>query len=293
MREQPALLHDAKLEYEHIYHPAGGERPAAKPDGLSEIAGRVHVTTLIQADVLPAPGPHRIALTYRLLTSLGKKDLFVAILNANGEVQWCIGAGGPGDDSIFRADLGAIDRLFLVGSYEQDANFGSAHVSSKGGPGAYVAQLRLLDAFEWAISPTGSGKRLAIGVAADPLGFVYIAGYHEGTTSFGETTLTASSQDAFFAKINPSGSFVWAVSGGGSGRDTAGGTLLSSAGDVLVAGRYSGKATFPPLTVTNQNWADAAYVAAMDASGSFKWITSADGPGVSTYDFDVVRLEAF
>ena len=71
--------------------------------------------------------------------------------------------------------------------------------------------------------------------------------------AFGSTTLTSAGEvDAYVVKINPQGQYLWAVRGGGDGRDVASALALDGAGHVLITGYFDGRtAAFGTTTLAN------------------------------------------
>ena len=62
---------------------------------------------------------------------------------------------------------------------------------------------------------------------------------------FGSTMLTSSGlQDIYIAKIDPSGSFLWAVKVGGIDKDNGKGIYSDHAGNSYVTGNFRGTADF-------------------------------------------------
>ena len=75
-------------------------------------------------------------------------------------------------------------------------------------------------ALSWAVKAGGGrwdGNDYARGIAVDSSGNAYISGQLGYRSSFGSTTLTANTgNEIFIAKLSSSGSWQWAVHGGGS-----------------------------------------------------------------------------
>jgi len=108
-------------------------------------------------------------------------------------------------------------------------------------------------------------------IALDGLGGVYLAGSFDTTIDFnpGADTFaltSAGALDAFVWKLDTSGNFVWAGQMGGTSLDFARGIAADGAGNIFVAGNFSGTADFDP------------------GAGTYN-LTSAGG-----YDFFVAKL---
>ena len=94
-------------------------------------------------------------------------------------------------------------------------------------------------------------------IAVDSAGNNYVAGRYSGTVDFDPThtnpaaILTStpadpdqSPEDAFVAKYDTAGNFVWVVSLGGGGDDDAKGVAVDAAGNVSVTGYFANTAAF-------------------------------------------------
>lgn len=115
----------------------------------------------------------------------------------------------------------------------------------------------------------GSVADSIAGVAVDAQGYVYLAGY---TSSPEFPTVSAfqgtrSGQDAFVAKLHPSGmSLVFCTFLGGSGEDGAGSLALDAAGDLYVTGYTRGG--FPTTSGAFKTAGSGAFVAKMSSDGT-------------------------
>src|SRR5262245_3238786 len=151
---------------------------------------------------------------------------------------------------------------------------------------AFRPQLELLEdrstpAAGWATStltPT-NGSDPGVSIALDTAGNSYISGYFAGTTYFGSTSLTsdAASIDAYIAKLDPAGNFLWARRIGGAGTDYAWDVTVDPAsGEIYATGQFTGTVPFGSTTLTSVADADV-YIARLDTSGNFQWVKRAGG----------------
>ena len=119
----------------------------------------------------------------------------------------------------------------------------------------------------------------ATGAAADGTGNAYIAGYTASTDFPTRNPLQASSgggaNDAFVAKIDPTGSLVYATYLGGADDDGAQAIAVDGAGNAYVTG-YTLSTNFPtanalqPMNATKANCVSSgdAFVAKLDPAGA-------------------------
>jgi len=120
----------------------------------------------------------------------------------------------------------------------------------------------------------GPGNDFATGIAIDPSGNAYIAGYTTSVsfpvTSAGfQKSFGGGFQDAFVAKLNPSGSgLIYGTYLGGTGNDVANGIAVDAAGEAYVVG-YTDSANFPTRSpiYANAGGQGDAFVAKLTPAG--------------------------
>jgi hypothetical protein len=133
----------------------------------------------------------------------------------------------------------------------------------------------------WAVSNLGSGTFSQLPALSQPdtAGNLYLTGYFTGSATFGSTTLNASTESTYVAKVDPNGNFLWAEQlGGAPGNTFWDGIALDGGGNVYVTGNFSGTAAFGGTTLTSAGGADI-YVAKLDPNGNVLWARSAGGAG--------------
>ncbi len=207
----------------------------------------------------------------------GAVDVFVTKINPSGSAKiysTFLGGGGvDGGNGIAVDSQGNAYVTGAAGSF--DFPMMGAIQGTWGGSG---------DAFLTKIDPTGSslvystylggnGQDYATGVALDPVGNAYIVGVTFSTnfpTVNPFQAVKGSQQDAFVAKINPSGTaWVYSTYLGGNAVDEGYGIAADASGNAYVTG-YTGSSNFPlqsPLRGSNGASVDA-FVTKLNAAGS-------------------------
>jgi hypothetical protein len=108
-------------------------------------------------------------------------------------------------------------------------------------------------------------------VAVDGQGNAVVAGYFERSVDFGGGVLTsAGGADIFVAKFSSSGGHVWSRRFGGSSDEYAEGVSVDGAGDVVVAGYFSGSADFGSGVLTSAGGTDV-FLAKYSSNGAPSW----------------------
>ena len=141
------------------------------------------------------------------------------------------------------------------------------------------------------LSIGGTSSDLAMDMAVDGSGNVYVTGQFQGTMDFdpsstGTANLTAVLYgDAFVAKYDSSGNYLWAKRFGDTSSDFGKAVDVDSSGNVYVAGTFGGVVDFDPdpSTTTNLTSAgsDDVFVVKFASDGTLVW---ARGVGGSGYD---------
>lgn len=136
--------------------------------------------------------------------------------------------------------------------------------------------------FEWVKNIGGSGYESIEDIASDASGNVYVIGSFENTIQIGSTSLVSSgSYDIFFAKFDQNGNPLFAISAGGPEYDIGHSISIDNNGDILVAGIFSGTASFGGSNLVSRGVYDI-FIGKYSSTGALLWIDRAGGQG---YDF--------
>ena len=183
------------------------------------------------------------------VTSSGSRDVWIAKYTPAGALVWQGTYGGPGEDEALAVAVDGNGDVIVSGRFQQSASFGAATFTSQGGFDAFVAKYSgVTGAPVWSRAFGGVYHDAAMSVAVDGSGNAVVAGQYAYTATFDATTLTSAGfYDVFVAKLDAaSGAVGWAISGGGTGYDTAGSVTVDASGDVVLIGTYyaAGNANF-------------------------------------------------
>lgn len=216
-----------------------------------------------------------------------KQTLFIAAFlfftsGVRAQTYWAQGTGGNDVDETMDICQG-VGGIISAGYFTNKAAFGSSTTltsASVGVPDVYVAKSTSIGIVQWAVRAGGSGSDRALSVTTDASNNIYITGFYYGAAMFGSIILNSvnGSQDAFIAKLDPSGNFLWAVSAGGSMADIGNAVSIDGNGDVLVTGQFQGTATFGSTQLTSMTNPQLGipsidiFTAKYDGSGNFLWV---------------------
>jgi hypothetical protein len=119
-------------------------------------------------------------------------------------------------------------------------------------------------------------------IAVDGDDNVLFGGHSIGAVDFGDGPLApAGGSDGIVAKWSPEGKFLWASRFGDAAGQQVFGVAADSAGNVVVAGSFSGSIDLGGGPLTSAGGLDI-YVAKLDPSGKHLWSKSFNGAGDET-----------
>jgi hypothetical protein len=187
------------------------------------------------------------------LSSLGDGDVYVSKLDTGGNFRWTRQAGGLGFDNGRSIVVDASGSVFLTGDFAGTAQFGDIVLTASGEKDAFVCKLDAGGNFLWASRAGGCDDTMGMSIALDSAGNCYIAGLFSGSATFGSTTLVSQGyEDAFLARLDVDGNFIWARRAGGCDSDMGNDLSVDNAGNCLLTGGFSHSADFGPLTLTRE-----------------------------------------
>jgi hypothetical protein len=225
------------------------------------------------------------------LTSSSGSDIFVSKWDAAGNYLWAkvmIGVNiDVGYSITVDADGNVITTGYFFGTVDFDPNAGTAGLSSAGGTDIFISKLDSTGAYVWAKRIGTNAGDGGLGVVHDAAGNLFLTGYFTGTVDFdpGPGTfnlISAGASDIFVLKLDPSGSFLWAKSMGGTGGDAGLGLTLDIFDNIHVIGNFNGTADFDPgpgvHNLVSAGSSDV-FIAKLDSAGNFLEVRQIGGPG--------------
>lgn len=249
-----------------------------------DTSGNVFVAGIFNGTVDFDPGPANVELQ-----AAGSSDLFLAQYSSAGALVWAKQLEGTGSERVLSMVSGIGGQVYIAGHFEGSVDFdpgaGDLILDALGDSDVFFAQYDADGALVWAQSVGGFFYEEARGIATDRFGNVYLTGRYGETVDFdpgpGIAELdNAGINDAFFAKYDADGAFLWANSIGGDGNDIGNNIAVDSFGQVCVTGQYMNTVDFDPGNDTSNLSATGdieIFVARYTASGEFLWAGSIGG----------------
>jgi hypothetical protein len=159
------------------------------------------------------------------LTAVGKKDIFIQKLDANGNFLWAKSFGGRDYDRGTSIAVDADGNVYTTGYFIDTVDFDpgpdSMKISAVGLWDSFIQKLDANGNLLWAKSIGGNNESYSFLLAIDAKGNVYTSGNFTDSIKFdpgtGVKNLSAKGdEDVFILKYNDKGNLLWAKSFGGN-----------------------------------------------------------------------------
>lgn len=202
--------------------------------------GKLVVTGEFETQVTANGGPN--------LPSVGGKDAFLWVMDkSNGQYDWLINLGGPGDESPEGIAIGE-GNIYLTGSFTSASLFyasnpGGAVVNASTNADVFITRIdtTLRDGL-WLSRAGGAQDDSGHGICWAP-GQVVIGGEYRGTSTFqggGASISSAGGADGFTGSLDiANGDFSWVRPVGGVGEEAVWDVSIDKIGNVISTGEFS------------------------------------------------------
>lgn len=205
-------------------------------------------------------------------------SIFLLILGHQliAQGNWLRSAGGTSGEETKDAVFDSNGDLVMTGFFNGDFNTGVGTLTSSGNTDVFVMKTNDAGNPIWAVKAGGAGVDRANAIARDNAGNTYITGYFQGNATFGTINVSGGGWEAYAAKINSAGTFVWVTTFGGTFGDIGHDIAVDNNGNVIVTGEYKGTATFGPDVLTSMNSTSGTptydvFITKLDNNGNFLW----------------------
>ncbi|CUW40830.1 putative Cadherin [Magnetospirillum sp. XM-1] len=234
------------------------------------------------------------------ITSNGSYDIFVTKFASDGTYGWTKTFGGTGSDNAMDVAVVGGTNIVLIGTFNTSVNFGGTTVTDRGGGNAaYVLCLDAIGATQWVNAydaynyPASQAQGTERGYAVDSDGTsIFVSGLISGGSTVNmnpqgtasDLTSSLGGDTMFVQKLNSSGINQWAFALPFSPSSRHSILSHDAAGNVIVAGVYSGTKDFDPSVATHNlsssGGSTDTYVAKYSGvNGAYIWADSIGGAG--------------
>jgi len=197
-----------------------------------------------------------------VVTSNGGVDIFVIKFDSNGNQIWVETTGGLLDDRANSITVDKYNDVYVTGEFRDVVPFDSDTLNNYGGPNGrdiFVAKMKTNGNWVWAkrAGSKGGGDR-GNRIVSNTKGDLFVTGQFSDTAKFGGN-ITLNNTDmyqVFVAGIDTSGTWKWAIQGGGSGDDRGNGLTTYDSCYVYACGYYPSAAQFGSIPLSNYGGKD-------------------------------------
>lgn len=167
------------------------------------------------------------------LIGTGDYDLFIAKFNTNGESVWVKQISG--EQVVLEGLHVEGDSLYFAGYFSSEFTLDSTTLTSAGGQDILLARYDSDGVLQWAINAGGPEHESAYDVTVDNSGHIYLVGAFFNSLTFGSQTYSGQSSDGFLAKVDSTGTPLWAQTFGGQFMDSSWEVTVDNNDDIFVA----------------------------------------------------------
>ncbi len=213
-------------------------------------SGNVYLTGYFSSIVDFDPG-----IGVNELTASDENDAYVLKLSPSGEYVYATAIGGINNEVAWDLAIDQSENVFVGGGYRGTLEAGD--ISLPAGPNedneAFIVKLDGDGNPEWGKGFGGVGYQVGYDINTDLSGNVVFAGYFDGTVDFDPSEETyelvkesSEPYDAFVAKLNGDGGFVFAAQFGGSNFIEHHGVDTDAAGNIYLASPFQNSVDINP-----------------------------------------------
>ncbi len=234
--------------------------------------------------------------TYNL-TSAGDYDIFISKVDPSGNFMWTKRIGAGREDGANAIIIDPSGKLNILGYFRDTVDFdpGSGNyplIANGWSEALFILKLdpagSFLSALKMNATTFNYGSISGTTLAIDDAGSLFLAGSFSGSVDFDPGTNVSNmnsngSRDIFAAKLDSSGTLVWAKKMGGKQSDYAFSIALDNVGNSYLAGIFQDTADFDPdagvynLIAYGQQTQSDIVVIKLSASGNLVWAKQMGG----------------
>ncbi len=220
---------------------------------------------------------------------------YVQVDAQDATYAWAKSVGGVTHDQGRAVAVDTRGNVFVTGYFGGSANFNPSGpggvLTASSNQNIFLAKYDSEGNYIWAKSIGGNGSASAYGIAVDPRGNIFLTGTFSGTIDLDPDTGTASFtpaivpffRDAFLAKYDSNGRYLWGKSMGGGSDDEGHCVAVDTGGNVYVSGFHTQSINFNPGgtggTLSPLGGGNDIFLAKYDTNGTYLWAKNMGGSG--------------
>jgi hypothetical protein len=223
-----------------------GESNDDEATGCAVRNGKVAITGITNSTIgIATMGAHQNSLQ-------GPKDIFVAVFDTIGQLDWATYYGGTLTEEGGGVALDSLGNVYVSGTTwsSSDISTTGAFQSSFAGGTMDAFLVKFSDWGErlWGTYLGGQGNDEGLYCHVDPFGDIYFGGTTSSSSGIASpgayktikgTSSNPTAGDAFFAKFSTNGSRIWSTYYGGEGGEVSYDLATDTAGNIFITGLTS------------------------------------------------------
>jgi hypothetical protein len=190
-----------------------------------------------------------------------------------GSHLWSFRFGDAASQKAYGLAADKDGNVIVAGTFEGAIDFGGGELKSAGATDVFVAKLGPSGEHIWSARFGDAEAQYSVNLAVDAEGSLILAGAFQGSIDFGGGALTsaAGTSNAFVVKLDAAGKHAWSRLLADAGSPSLKTLGANSAGDILVAGTFSGTVDFGGGMLSSSFGSSDLFVVKLNAMGSTSW----------------------
>ncbi len=190
---------------------------------------------------------------------------------------WAQGEGGPGSDAANSVTIDEQGNSYITGYIAGFADFSGANYQGRGIYDVCIAKYNPQGGLVW-VKLAGGDNNESGNAINYKNGYLYLTGYFNDTTWFdGNRMISRGGSDAFIAKYDKDGNFIWVKQAGGANGDIGMSIDVDDVGNIFVAGTFRTSMSLDAIIISSPNLYDESFYAKYDANGNVVWAKATRG----------------
>ncbi len=241
---------------------------------------RVAATAIVSSNVIVVGGAFEqtLVLGTNTFQSAGQQDGFVVVLT-DGQVEWAVRIGGSGLDGVEALCVGSNGSIYAAGRFADTITVGGTQLTATAGSDGFLAAFSRTGEFQWIRQLSGSGDEFFSAVVTNGTKVVVVGSFTQDATLAGQSFPVSGGQSLIVASFTSTGDLEWARRVSSTQSIQPACVALTSGGDLVVGGRFSGTITFPLVSPVASAGDYDGFVAQYPSSGTYVRLTILNGPG--------------
>lgn len=222
--------------------------------------------------------------------SSGLRDVFIANLNPQGQLQWIETIGGPGIDLGNAIACDNNNNSYITGSFRDGIYLDGVLTIGQGSYDAFLVKFTANGQLEWFKIMGGTNTDEGSDVEIDSEQNIVAVGWYDRSMIVDSLFLSGSKEeDGYAIKFDASGNILWGTSLAGSFDERAYNIDFDNNNDIYISGTLDSILVINGDTLLNRhlNRPTDIFVLKYDKQGVYQWATTL-GHYYNDYAFDLL-----